>query len=399
MANSLTAFNPEYWAATMQTVRFRETVALGLANTEYRSVLSNGDTLNKPYRSRPVVKTYTKATDIVSVDRSATNEYLTVDTAEVVPFYVDDLDRVQNKWNSVDVFATDAMRALSSKLDQKVLGEYASATHTVDAGSVGGSAGSAITLTQSTAQPIFSAAARKLDSYDVTPNNRFACIGPRFLETLRNSLSGRETSFGDQVGVNGSIGSRFGFNIYFSNNIAFSAVLTTGTITTADTVTIAGVTFTFKTTAATTGEVDLASDAAGTSLLVDAINNTNDYASEAGLATTYFELSAANRAILSKYGIKAVLTDATHITISGYGDVIVSTTGADMSWGSEVEHSLFGIKGATDLVLQKSPSVEFRMAEKRLGRYVYPWQLYGAKTFADMADALVDVQVDASDWV
>ena len=55
-----------------------------------------------------------------------------------------------------------------------------------------------------------------------------------------------------------------------------------------------------------------------------------------------------------------------------------------------------GMRGATDLVVQKTPSVEFRIAEKRLGRYVYPWMLYGKKTFVDMKDALVDVVLDAS---
>jgi len=59
---------------------------------------------------------------------------------------------------------------------------------------------------------------------------------------------------------------------------------------------------------------------------------------------------------------------------------------------------MFGIKGAVDLVVQKSPNVEFRMAEKRLGKFVYPWMLYGKKTFTDMKDGLVDVKVNASTW-
>jgi hypothetical protein len=42
-------------------------------------------------------------------------------------------------------------------------------------------------------------------------------------------------------------------------------------------------------------------------------------------------------------------------------------------WSLQQQHLLFGMKGATDLVVQKTPSVEFRVAEKRLGRYVYPW--------------------------
>ena len=89
MANSLSAFNPEYWAKEMQRIRFKENVAIALANTEYRNELKDGDTLNKPYRTTPKVQTYTKDTTITASDLSSTNEYLSVDTAKVVAFYVD----------------------------------------------------------------------------------------------------------------------------------------------------------------------------------------------------------------------------------------------------------------------------------------------------------------------
>ena len=90
MANSLTAFNEEFWAAEMQIILFKENVAIALANTEYRAQLARGDTLNKPYRSKPYAVDYTKGTDITVKDRSGTNDYLSVATAKVVPFYVDE---------------------------------------------------------------------------------------------------------------------------------------------------------------------------------------------------------------------------------------------------------------------------------------------------------------------
>ena len=89
MPQDLTAFNPEYWTAEMQIIFFKECVALALANTELRDDLKNGDSLHKPYRSKPIVKTYTKGTDITVEDRTGTDEYLTVNTAKVVPFYVE----------------------------------------------------------------------------------------------------------------------------------------------------------------------------------------------------------------------------------------------------------------------------------------------------------------------
>ena len=59
-SNDLSAFTPEFWAAEMQIIFFKECVALALANTELKADLKVGDTVRKPYRSKPIVKTYTK---------------------------------------------------------------------------------------------------------------------------------------------------------------------------------------------------------------------------------------------------------------------------------------------------------------------------------------------------
>ena len=88
-SNTLTAFNPEYWTPTMQETFTKESVALGVANTDLRALLSDGDTINKPYGSYPRVQTYTKGADISVKDISATNDTLTVNTAKVASFYVD----------------------------------------------------------------------------------------------------------------------------------------------------------------------------------------------------------------------------------------------------------------------------------------------------------------------
>ena len=118
----------------MQDTFLKESVALGIANTELRADLKDGDQLNKPYGSYPRVQTYTKGTDISVKDLSATNDYLTVDTAKVASFYVDDIDRVQNKYNVIKEFATIAQRQLNNVLDQAVIGEYSNAGTTLDDG-------------------------------------------------------------------------------------------------------------------------------------------------------------------------------------------------------------------------------------------------------------------------
>lgn len=399
MSNSLTSFNPQYWSKEMQTIFFKENVAIALANTGLRDELPFGTVLNKPYRSHPRVTTYTKGTDITVADRSSGNETLTVDTAKITPFYVDDLDKMQNKWDAASEFAADGMRMLNNVLDQAVLAEYSNASSNIYAADIGGSgATTAISLTQANIQNVFSAAARKLDQLDIPSGKRFAVVGPRIVETLRLYVGGRETGFGDLVGDNGVIGTRFGFKLFQSNNLPFTATLTTSAaIANAETVTINGCTFTFKDTlTGAAGEVySGGTDADTTAQLVAAINACST--GTEGTGNTYRLPSDANAWKVAKAGV--VATDGgTSLSIVGYGDIAVSETmgqGANV-WSLQKQHMLCGMIGATDLLVQKAPNVEFRLAEKRLGRYVYPWMNYGKKTFADMADALVAVHLDAS---
>src|SRR3990167_4654880 len=266
MANSLTAFNPEYWAREMQVIFFKESTALVLANTELRDLLRDGDTLHKPYRSYLASQAYTKGTDISTFnDLTATDETLTVDTTRVVPFYVDDLDRIQGKWDVASRFAQDAQRVLNQELDQAVLAEYSNASDFVSAQELGGSGTGSYAISAANIVNLFTAASRKLDHFDVPQAGRVAVIGPRLLEILRQYVGGRETGFGESVSANGQIGSRFGFDLVLSNNIPFTAVLTqSGIAADADTITINGVVFTWEATGTncnTAGEVDLGANA------------------------------------------------------------------------------------------------------------------------------------------
>jgi len=396
MSYDLTAFTEEFWARQMQVIFFKENVAIALANTDFREILNAGDTLNKPYRSHLVVKTYTKATDIVSQDVSGTNEQLSVNTAKVVPFYVDDIDALQNKWDMAMQYASDAQRMLNNVLDQVIAGEYSNATSDVDDGDVGGTDGSAIAITTSNIQQVFTAASRKLDQLNIPQRERFALIGPRILEVIRLYIGGKDTAAADLIGDNGKVMERFGFKLYYSNNLAFTATWTPiDNPTNAATISIAGVDVTFVDTIGTTaGNCHIGGTTAAT---LDNLVNLLTGIGGGTAGTDYVEFSDANRYKLQSAGI--VATDGTTtLGIVGYGDIVVATSEALDLWSVQYQHMLCGMKGATDLVIQKTPNVEFRKAEKRLGRYVYPWMLYGYKTFADMKDALVDVKIDASSW-
>ena len=395
--NDLTAFNPEYWTPTMQETFLKESVGLGVANVELRADLMEGDTLHKPYGSNPRVQTYVKGSDIKVKDVSATDDTLTVSTAKVASFYVDDLDAVQNKYDAVKSFAAIAQKQLNNVLDQAIMAEYKNAGKTISGVDIGETAG-AIAMSSGNTSSIFTAAGRVLNTANRTGADRFALIGPRILEIVQNYVGGRETTFGDIVGDNGKIANRFGFGLRLSNNLPYTATLTTSAaIGNAETVTINGVTFTFKDAAAVNpGEIySGGDDAETTAILVAAINGTGTPG-----ATTYIEVSAEDRQLLESAGIVAT-DNTTSIDIAGYGDIVVSETMAEAAnvWSAQYQYALMGINGSIDLVTQVAPNVVFRDAQLRLGKYVHPWMLFGKKTFTRMKGNLVAVKFNASAWV
>ncbi len=397
MANALTAFNPEYWTPTMQETFFKESVALGVASVELRADLRDGDTLHQPYGSYARVQTYTKGTDITVKDVSATDDYLTVDTAKVASFYVDDIDKVQNKYDAIKEFASGAMRQLNNVLDQAVFAQYVNAGTTLTGISIGEAAGGIVMTAANTAN-IFTAAGRVLNTKKRLSGERFALIGPRMLETIQQYVGGRETGFGDTVSDNGKVANRFGFGLRLSNNLPFTATLTTSSaIADAETVTINGVVFTFKdTTTGVAGQVySGGTDAATTTNLVNAINGAGTPS-----ATTYVEVSAEDRQLLEESGFVAT-DNTTNIGLVGYGDIVVSETMGQAAnvWSSQFQYALMGVTGSIGLVTQVTPNVVFRDAQLRLGKYVHPWMLYGVHTFERMKGNLVAVKFDVSSWV
>lgn len=134
---------------------------------------------------------------------------------------------------------------MNNLIDQAVLAEYSNAYSYISAQDLGGSGTDAATVNSSNITSLFTVAGRQLNKYNRGQLNRFAIVGPRLLAEIVSTVAGRETSFGDQVGANGYVGSRFGFDIYMSNNVPFSCAITTSSIPVdGETITIDGVVFT-----------------------------------------------------------------------------------------------------------------------------------------------------------
>ena len=396
MANTLENFNPEVWASMMQETFFKESVALGVANTELRADLKEGDVLHKPYGSYARVQTYTKGTDITVKDLSTTDDTLTVDTAKVASFYVDKIDQVQNKYDTIKEFASGAMRQLNNTLDQVVMAEYSNAGKTVDDGDIGGTAGNGIVMTAANTANIFTASGRVLNSKKRLGGERFALIGPRMLQTIQEYVGGRETGFGDTVSDNGKVANRFGFGLRLSNNLPFTATLDGATIfVDTETITINGVVFTADADGAAVGAGHFSIQTTAALCIAQLASAINDDGTPG--VDTYIALSAENRQLIEEAGIVATIS-GTDLLLTGYGDIVVSESAAGNGWSVQTQYALLGQVGAIDLVTQIAPTVEFRDAQLRLGKYVHPYMLYGVKTFTRMADSLVAVKFDVSAW-
>lgn len=374
----------------MQVIRFKEPVFRALASYEERDLLKNGDTVHRPYRSRLLVQSYTKGTAVTVQDVSSTDESLAVDTTKVVPFYVDDLDDLQNKWPTVNKFADDAGKELFNYIDSDFLSEAINATSTIDDGDVGGTSGTSVDLTISNIAKMFAAAGKKLDRQNVDRKERFAVISPTIHQLLLEKMDGKDTAMGDDIGMNGKVGKYMGFELFLSNALYWTGRWTPANQpTNGDTITIAGVSYQLVTTIGSTAgnvlvEVDLATTLDN---LVDAINNPSVTSSK------HVAISAASQKTLE--GITAVDgTTYLGITWKGGSEAVVSASDSADVWSLGTVSCMFGKKGSTDLVVQSEPKVVFKEVQDKLGKNVIPWTLYGKKTFDEGKKALVWVKVD-----
>lgn len=392
MANSLTALNKEMWEKEMQLELEKALTALDICKVHRN--LKDGDTINKPYINKFRGQTYTKGSDLSMQDINATNEQLSIATAECVPVYIDKIDEVQNSYDLRSTMSVRAAYDLKRKMDAAILSDYDQATSVVYDSDIGGTSAVSAVVNASNINRLFSAGSRKLDNLNVPDNDRFAVVSPSIVEFLRLYFGGKDSAFGDTVSANGLVGSVFGFKVYKSTNLTYTARWTPAdNPSNAQTITIAGVTFTFVTAIGTTaGNVLIGSTTADT--LDNLVALLND---QGTTSATQVALSAASRVALE--GI--VATDGTTylgIEFVGGGEVAVTTSVAADPWSLETVHCLFGRKGSIDIGLQRSPEIGFNQEPKRLpgSGNLIAWDLYGWKTFTDMKDEIVDVRVESS---
>lgn len=400
--NSLSSLNPTFWAREAEKSLFVENKAMAIANTTLRNLVAGeGDTVKKTIVSYPAAATYVPGTDITATAVTGSAETLSIATFKASLVKIDDTEKAQSIIDVGQLASMRMMKQLNNLIEQAVLAEVTNASWSLDDGNVGGTAGNNATVNTNTVPQFFIAADTKLDAIDAPKAGRTAVVGGHFMGQLKLQQAARPGSpIGDGVNTRGVVANLFGWDILYSNNLPYTAVLTlTVQPTDGDTVTIAGVVFTFKTTLGTTaGNVLIGGSATAARANLAALLNATDTTTANGVA-----LASENIFLLrDKRSIVAVDDTSTKITLTGFGDIVLSSsfTSGSNAWGSQRQDSLFLVAGAIDMIVQVPPRVEVSRAPLQFADLVKSMMGFGKKTFADGAREMVRVKLNAgtSDW-
>lgn len=405
MANTLTPLSPTYWSKIMGIKLYKKNVFRNIASFREEAVLTNGQTVDRPYRADIRVQKYVKGTALTAQDITATSDTLTVDKVYAALIYVDDVDKIQNKWDAATAWTEEIITRLSNQIDADCLYLAKSATDTVDYNDLDSNqtAGLPIVLTTSNVLNMFTVTARKLSVNNVSGENRFFVISAQVKQVLLTYLAGRESVLGDRTGEAGNIGRYMGFSLFESNNLtALIRITPAAAATNTMTLVINGLTVTFEDTPATSSDtafsVDVGTTAAEITDLVAIINSATAVSSASvGISPTGAGLDALQRSWFAVDG-----TTYVDIYIKGASQ-IATLTGTATNWiGNNVtfykQINFAGEVGAVDLVIQKEPSAKMAstVSAGKDGMNVLCKTLYAAGVFQDMKARIFGVEVDTA---
>lgn len=410
-ANPNTLNMSEVWTKSYQINHDKIPVYPAISNYRLAAGLKKGDTVHRQYSSNLVANVMAGDGGYSTQAFTDTDETLVINKEYETSVYIKALDELQADLPLREQYAKRSMVAIFNQIDGDILGLYDQFTQTLDDGDMGGTAGNGVTLTTANIKKMFFTAARLLRKQNILLDNpaqftgfkseddkgrmAVAVITPEVYQLLLEAVDGKDTVFGDKVAQSGHAGMFAGFNLFLSNAVGWSARLELPTIPTAgDTITINGVTLTAAADNSATNAGDFSIEAAvddAAANLVNLINGTGSTGSD-----DYIELSAANRALLKN--ITATYNSSTNmltLKATGKGSVAVSETltpSGDI-WTSalQVQHLLFGVANAIDVVIQKEPNMEINPVSGKIGKDIVTWTACGYKVFQEGKAEMIDV--------
>lgn len=394
MSNTLTPLSPTYWSKRMGNKRYKKNVFRSFASFEEQASLTDGQKVDRPYRANVVVENYTKGTALTAQDLASTSDQLTVDTTKALLMYVDNVDKIQNKYSAAEAWIKEAMERLNNAIDARFFYEVVNAADTIDDGDIGGTAGNGITATTSNILSIFSAINMKADANNLPMEGRKLAISPQFKRKLIEYTQGKQSLLGDKTTETGNIGEFSGILLYLTNNLTGSAVwVPANQPTNGDTITINGITINLVTSlGSTANNVLVETDTATTIDNIVAFINSGG----AGVTNKSVAASTANQRIMQDW---VAVDGTTYFTVYAKGASYMTVSGSDATdvWTSakQLQHLLFSMDKAIDAVIQKAPSVEMAstVSAGKAGMNILPMTLFGVYTFNQGRNEIFDVQI------
>lgn len=400
---ALTDFRPEFDNA-YQEVFQKALVAKEIMNTRFEPKLKFGESVERVaydisgVQVRDVVRGSASTIDTVT----DSSELLTINLEKEAVFHISDGEMTQaGPLNPGEVIGGQIALKVAIDLDGRCFAEVVNAESKFDNGDLTTttSSGTAFSLTSTTVPQMVTRMAAKLrraQNQEVLTNMALV-VDSYAAADIEQYLLGKDIDLMGAVFKNGYAGVIRNAVLYVSESLTGQVTNTLGAASTADdTITISGVTWTAKATPAAAGEFDVAGTASAQATIVaDMINNTAAYAAGAGAANNYFEVSAANRAILNRDGITATVAGAVVTIRSKSGRLSYAETGTAMTFSNPLIHCYYGKKGAIDLVVQDMKPVDMRETSDRRGTNVFSSYLAGIKTFADGSKKFLDVLIAA----
>lgn len=397
MSNALTPLSPTYWSGIMGVKLYKKNVSFAIVSRREEKTLKDGQTVDRPYRADVYVEAYTKGTALTAQDITANSNTLTVNRIFAALIYVDDVDKIQNKWDAAAAWTEEIITRLSNQIDADVLYEGAvNANDTVDANDLNSAdtAGEGITLTVSNVLKMFTVTGRKLTVQNVDSANRFFVISPQVKQVLLEYIAGKESVLGDKTGEAGNIGRFMGFELYESNNLTGKARwVPADNPSNGATIVINGVTFTFVSSiGSTAGNVLIGGSTAATIDNLVALINAPSTTTANGVGFTGSNLAALQRGFVAVDG-----TTYVEVRVRGASYLTVTSSEAADVWTAAQQKQLnvAGEKNAIDLVVQKRPSAKMAstVSAGKDGMNVLCKSLWVSGVFEDMKKRLLAVEV------
>ena len=442
MANTYSLM--QIWDMNYELTHYKQPVFRAFAEEKFTPDLYHGATFNREYASDLVVNAMTTAGAYSVQDFTNTNESGTVNVKEETSIQVVEWNKLQDHLPTQMKYTTKAANALWLQVDATVLYTIQQgAASSIDDATINGSSGTAnkpLALGVANIQQLFTSGIQQLQLLNVNydPNKTLAkdvkldtisdalvaAISPQTYNLLLQYIGGKTTILGDTISRNGHVGMFMGFNLFVSNQLTWEGVLNLSTNPTAgDTftllygVSVAGtsqaLTFTFRASPATAGDVAITDSAAHTVLnLVAALKAP--YTTIANTATTGFyaftqsTLTAWQQKLL--YNCKPVqvaaatlggtsIASGTYLDlfVRGGGNVPVSATmNSGQTWGYQATHNILGTSKSVSLLMQSAPHLFINPVSGAVARDLVIWQLYGTKVFTDQSYQLIDAKIDSS---